>query len=147
DAWVENCSIDAVTGPGLTRELQSAITEAWQPSTGAGPVPMTSLPARIGSATGTDPAQVLVQWAIRYRDDGIYSAIYNDADPPVARARVQLAFVPGARRPPPAALRSQPSMSAKKSTTSVEALDMATQGPLHKGHAAVDFGTSNCTTT
>jgi hypothetical protein len=147
DAWVENCSIDAVTGPELTSELQRAITDAWQPSAGAGPVPMTSLPARIGSAAVTSPAQVLVQWAIRYRDDGIYSAIYNDADPQVARASVQLAFVPGAQRPPPAALRSQPSMSAKKPTTSVEALKMATQGPLHKGHVAVDFGTSNCTAT
>jgi hypothetical protein len=146
DAWVEDCSIDVVTGPGLTRELQSAITEAWQPSAGAGPVPVTSLPARIGSAVITRLAQVLVQWTIRYRDEGIYSAIYNDTDPQVARASVELAFVPGARQPPPA-LRPEPSVPARKITTSVEALNMATQGPLHKGHVAVDFGTSNCTAT
>ncbi len=130
DAWVESCSIISCTGEGLTPELRDALTRVWPPSTELGSLPLLSRPARIAAAVVAGPARLRVDWEISYRDDGFCGGFLNDADPQRAQASVQLALE-----------------AADDSTTSKEAPFMAIPGSVHKGHVAIDFGTSNCTAT
>jgi hypothetical protein len=149
--WVEECVVSGTNGEGLALAALEALTSIWQAASNVGATPLRSGRAMVPAAALRGPGEARVTWSVRYQQDGIYEGYVNDTDAQVAEATVELTFVAKRSDEPPGPARTEPAsepLTAEVPTVIVPVPERPdSDEPEHKGHVAIDFGTSNCTVT
>lgn len=134
DVWIEDATIQSCDVPPGAQELRTELLAAWD---GNGPSghgtrlwsPVSSLLVQ----HVTRPAEVRVTWAVSWYSTGLYERYLNSADAFLEEASVTLNFEPPPRPEPEQALVEEP--------------ERASADWGHRGHVAIDYGTSYCTAT
>ena len=124
-AWLEDARIVSCQVPDGAGALRTALLAAWG---GNGPLGdgtrVESPPCWLDSRHVTEAAEVRVTWAVTWYDTGLYDRYLNSTEAFLEEASVTLNFEPASVQAPP--------------------ID---EDWGHRGHVAVDFGTSYCTAT
>jgi molecular chaperone DnaK (HSP70) len=129
DAWVDDAQIESCEVPPGAEPLRAALLAAWG---GNGPsghgTHMSSPQCWLAAEHVSEPVEVSVTWSVTWYDTGLYERFVNSAEPFREESTVTMSFEPEpATAPPP------------------EGQQDSAWG--HRGHVAVDFGTSYCTAT
>jgi hypothetical protein len=130
EAWPEDVAITSCEVSPPEPALRQALLAEWRNTgpLGHGRLIYTEqrwLPAHHLHA----PAEVSARWAVMYYDRGPYERFTNNVPPLWKEASVTLRFAPPVPEQKPGGEGSVSRVSS----------------PAHRGHVAVDFGTSNCT--
>lgn len=128
-AWVEDATIVSCEVPTGAESLRAALLAAWRNNGPSGHgTQLSSPPCWLAAEHVTEPAEVRITWAVTWYDTGLYERFVNSAEPFHEEGSVTLSFEPTPRSAVPQAGQQDPTWR-------------------HRGHVAVDFGTSYCTAT
>jgi len=128
-AWVEDTTIVSCEVPTGAESLRTALLAAWGNNGPSGHgTPLRSPQYWLAAEHVTEPAKVRVTWKVTWYDIGLYERYVNSAEPFREEGTVTLSFEPAPGNTAPQAGQPDPTLR-------------------HRGHVAVDFGTSYCTAT
>ena len=127
-AWLEDATIVSVEVLEGAELVESALRAAWRDGPSGRGSRLSSPPCRLAAEHVTEPVEVRVTWRVTWYDRGLYERYVNSAEPFLEEGSVNLSFQP-----------------APTVTTQQAVKQDATW--LHRGHVALDYGTSYCTAT
>jgi hypothetical protein len=121
--WVEDAAITSCEVLAGEESAGDALRRAWGRSGPSGhDTQLSSRQCWLSADRFTKPAEVRVTWMVTWYDVDLHERMLNNVTPFTTEGSVTLSFEP-----------TGPESSLPPST------------PRHRGHVAVDFGTSNCT--
>jgi hypothetical protein len=130
-AWIEEVTVSCALDPP-DEELRHALLTEWENSGPAGHgTRLLSAQRWLPAELVRRPTEARLRWAVTCYGNGPYERFVNSVEPLTREASITVTFEPVTETPPDAA----------------EPVTEQDPRPVHLGHVAVDFGTSNCTAT